>query len=37
MELPKIVAQGTLNKDKLLEYFNFYDIETLNEAVDVFV
>lgn len=33
--LPEI-KQGQLNKEKLLEYFNYYDIESLKDAIDMF-
>lgn len=34
-DLPEI-TQGELNKDRLMEYFDYYDIETLKDAVDLF-
>jgi 5'-3' exonuclease len=34
-DLPEI-TQGELNKDRLIEYFDYYDIETLKDAVDLF-
>jgi DNA polymerase-1 len=33
-ELPEI-KQGEFNKDRLLEYFDYYDIKTLKDSVDV--
>ena len=35
-DLPEIV-QGKADRDKLIEYFNYYDIETLMDAIPVFV
>lgn len=31
-----IITQGEVNKDKLLEYFEYFDIETLKDAIDLF-
>ena len=34
--LPEIPSETKKDKDKLLEYFNYYDINSLNEDIDVF-
>ena len=34
-DLPEI-KQGVFNKERLIEYFNYYDIQTLKTGLDLF-